>query len=951
MISCGHCGGRHATVAEVRSCAGGAVPASPSADTSRARATSAPRPAAAPAAGIEPVALTPHWARLAGPAALGRNVVVAPGQDAPGPWADAPRVRVDGSSPEPLEKLREARRRRERVVIELVGELPAAHPVLDVDYWHLSPETDLEGEVVRHLVGSHAVDARDPARPSIPEVSAALAAGATLHPDGPGDVVTPTGPVWVDGGPLEWFDGIDLGAPVVPAVHLHAGSLATLGATEPHADLAPDQLEAVRHHGGGARIIAPAGSGKTRVLTERVRHLVTDRGVDPRTICMVAFNVRAREEMQERTADLPGLEIRTLNSLALAILRGRAPFTTPAGRRAPQVVDERDVRRILDDLVGGRRQAMADPMAVWIEALTATRLGLRSPSAVEREFGGDVRDFARVLPEFRARLRRADAVDFDEQILGAIEVLCTDPAARAAARRACGVLLVDEFQDLTPAHVLLLRLLAGPAAEVFGVGDDDQTIYGYSGASPEWLIDFADLFPGSATHDLRVNYRCPPSVIEAASTLLTHNRRRIDKSIRPAPGRTDDGTTLSVAAHTDPLTATVDRVAELLDDGVAPADIAVLTRVNATLLGPMLLLGEAGVPTDSPVDAHFLERTGVAGALAWLRLAVAPEQALPAEPLETAVRRPPRGISRRLAGWVGEQRSPHQIRQLAGRLNQPRDTEKIQAFADDVAMVRALAADGATTADVLETIRDRVGLGQALDQRLDASRRSVDRSAHGDDLAALLAVAAAQPDPASFPEWLAERLRSASPDRHGVRLSTIHRVKGREWPHVIVHDATAGLMPHRLAADREEERRVFHVAVTRASTDVLVTAGHPPSPFVAQLTAPRDPHAEPEPELRPARRDRAASARPRKEKRPVPEVGSLAEASLRERLKAWRSATAKAAGAPAYVVCNDATLYDLARLRPVDDDELLDVPGIGPVKVEKYGAEILAIIEDALDEG
>ncbi|MDW3217002.1 MAG: ATP-dependent DNA helicase UvrD2 [Acidimicrobiales bacterium] len=939
MISCGHCGDRHPTVAEVRSCSGAPAGAATAEEPTM---FDEPRAARRAPDAVAPVELTAAWDHLAGPAALGRNVVVLPGQTAPAPWADAPRITVD-DGPDAIAKLRAARADRERVVIELATDLPEPDPVLAVDYWHLSPETDLEGDILRLLVLDHSVDARRPDAPTIAAVSAAVAAGATPRTAGPGDVDTPDGPAWVDGGPLDWFDDIDLGAPVVPAAHLGIGSLAPLRHTPPDADLAPDQLAAVAHGGGGARIIAPAGSGKTRVLTERARHLVRDRGIDPSTICLVAFNVRAREEMQERTTDLAGLEIRTLNSLALAILSGRGPFASPADRSAPRVIDEREVRRVLDDLVGGRRQAMADPMAVWIEALTASRLGLRSPAAVEKEFGGDVKEFASVLPEFRRRLRGAGVVDFDEQILGAIEVLCTDPAARRAARQACGVLLVDEFQDLTPAHVLLLRLLAGPRADVFGVGDDDQTIYGYAGASPSWLIDFADLFPGSGAHDLTINYRCPPAVVSGAATLLTHNRRRVDKTITAAKGREDGGDALEIASSPDPLGATVAEVTRLVEHGVAPADIAVLTRVNATLLGPMLLLGEAGIATSAPVDANFLERTGVAGALAWLRVAVAPEQALPATALETAVRRPPRGISRRLAEWVGEQRSPRQLDQLAGRLNNARDQDKILAFAEDVRMIRGLADDGADTATLLAAIRDRVGLGQALDNRLDASRRSVDRSAHGDDLAALLAVAGAQPDPNRFGPWLAERLTDREPDWAGVRLSTIHRVKGREWPHVIVHDATAGLMPHRLAADREEERRVFHVAVTRASRRALVTTGEPPSPFVAQLTTPRDPDAEPEPELRPAR------ARPTERKsRDVPEVGSLAEASLRESLKAWRSETAKATGMPAYVVFNDATLYDLARLRPIDDDELLAVPGIGPVKIEKYGEEILAIIEDAL---
>jgi len=874
-------------------------------------------------------------------------VVIGAHDPVPAPWADADVLELDPSSPDPahLSALVDARLRRRAMAIRLTGELPAPDPVLDVDYWHLAPDTDLPGDTVRHLVLSHAVDARNMAEPSIAAVDAAVAAGATVRSSGPGDVDGPDGPLWCDGGPLHWFGPVE-GAAVVPAANLAVGSLAPLRSASPTAELAPDQLDAVVHSGAGARIIAPAGSGKTRVLTERARHLIHDRGIDPRAICLVAFNVRAREEMQERTADLPELEIRTLNSLALAIVAGRAPFRRPASRRGSEVIDERQVRRILDDLVAGRRRAMADPMAVWIEALTATRLGLRDPHHVEREFGGDVKDFTTVAPQYRSRLTAAGALDFDEQILGAIEVLLTDPAARAQARRACRIVLVDEFQDLTPAHVLLVRLLAGPDANVFGVGDDDQTIYGYAGASPAWLIDFADLFPGSGTHDLTVNYRCAPAVVSGALTLLQHNRRRIAKTIESAPGRTGADTDLTCRTSADPSATTVDAVTGLLADGVAAADIAVLTRVNATLLGPMLGLDEAGVPTTAPIGEAFVERTGVAGALAWLRLATAPARQLPGAQLETAIRRPPRGLRRTIVSWVGEKSSVKELVDLASRLNEARDQAKVADFVADLERLRTLA-DQADTETLLVAIRDQVGLGVALDQRLDASRRSVDRSAHGDDLAALLAVARHEPDPERFPHWLTERLHTATPDWSGVRLSTIHRVKGREWPHVIVHDATAGLLPHRLAADVEEERRVFHVAVTRSSTTTLVVSGTPASPFVSQLTEPPDPDAPPP--VAPTRPSAPAGAT--KKKTEPPAATSIEEAQIRERLRAWRTETATAAGMPAYVVFNDATLYAIAEQRPTTPDDLLGISGIGPVKVERYGDAVLDIVRDVLHDG
>ena len=158
---------------------------------------------------------------------------------------------------------------------------------------------------------------------------------------------------------------------------------------------------------------------------------------------------------------------------------------------------------------------------------------------------------------------------------------------------------------------------------------------------------------------------------------------------------------------------------------------------------------------------------------------------------------------------------------------------------------------------------------------------------------------------------------------------------------MLVFEATAGLFPHRLASDREEERRVFHVALTRGRDRVTVLSGRPASPFVGQLTEPADPDAPPEPELeRPAR---AGAAKPKK-KREVPPTDSLLEARLREQLREWRRSRSSDDGVPAYVVFADTTMYELARLRPTSRAALLDVPGIGPAKADRYGDELIALL-------
>lgn len=960
MIACGHCGGRHASVAEVRRCAlDHPRPDEASFDeASFEEVQSFEGPPARTRAAVQSFLPSPPRGALpplpgpastwAGPEALGRSLVVEPGGVAPPPWADAPVVRVDPARtmPDTLDALRAAWHQRTRLVIELAG--PLEDPdIVDQPWWELGPDLVLTSDELIHLVTANSVVVRTDGDVDCRPVQLAIAAGAGPTASADTDVELPDGaPALADGGPLAFPETL-LGsaAPaIVPRVHLESQLLRPLGHSTPDAELAPDQLAAVRHSGGAARIIAPAGSGKTRVLTERVRHLVRDRGIDPSAICLLAFNVRAREEMQDRTGDLPGLEIRTLNSLALAIVNGAEPFAPLNGRRRT-TIDERDVRNLLRRLVKTRRQAMADPLAAWIEALGASRLGLRPPSVVEEEFDGDVKGFADIAPQYREALERQGWLDFDEQILAAIEILLRDPDARARAQACCRVLLVDEFQDLTPAHVLLVRLLAGPAADVFGVGDDDQTIYGYAGADPAWLIDFGQLFPGAAAHPLTVNYRCPPEVVEAAANLLGWNRRRVEKDIHPAPGRPAGDALVRVNPGTDALAALTARVTSLLASGVEPSDIAVLTRVNSSLLGPMAALTEAGVPCQRPLDRNFLTRTGVAGALAWLAVATASDDRLPTGSMGDAARRPPRGISPRLVEWIDEKSSLPELVALGQRLREPRDTAKLEAFVADIHHVKDRSSDGATTLELLTTIGEDLGLARALEERLDASRRSVDRSAHGDDINALRRAATLHPDPRTFPRWLSDNL-DQRPDPGGVRLATVHKVKGREWPHVVVFDIDAGLFPHRLAADLEEERRVFHVAITRGSESVTLIPGDTPSPFLDQMTETAPP--------RNAGGDHAGRSRPssksatrERERTEPPPAGSDHIEARRARLRAFRTERAVADKVPAFVVFSDDTLHRLADAYPTTDEQLLAIKGIGPAKLERYGEGIFAALAGA----
>ena len=486
---------------------------------------------------------------LRGPACLGRSVIVWSGQPAPEGWEGCPRVRFELQSGP---RLRAAWAAREPLIIEMADgdDFPDDGWSETARWWDMDPKFNVAEESLRFLAESNSVDARDPANPRFAPLEQAVRLGAhPSPPGGPGDAVSPSGqPIWCDGGPLAPFAAESLQASlggagqervgVVPAANLAAGSLTPIFPAEPAAELAADQLAAVAHAGGAARIVAPAGSGKTRVLTERARHLVHGLGVDPKAVCLVAYNVRARKEMQDRLSDVEGLQVRTFNSLGLAICNGSGPLARPRCFARVRTVDEREVREMVGGLVPpAPPRAMVDRIGPYIEALAAARLGLRDPASVEAAYYPDAEGFAAVAEGYAALLEAEDIVDFDQQIIRAIQVLLADPHARRAARRVCSVMLVDEFQDLTPAHLLLVRLLAGPRADVFAVGDDDQTIYGYSGASPRWLIDYDQYFPRAARHDLHVNYRCPPEVVDAATSLLSHNDDRLEKQIAARPGR------------------------------------------------------------------------------------------------------------------------------------------------------------------------------------------------------------------------------------------------------------------------------------------------------------------------------------------------------------------------------------------------------------------------------
>ena len=952
-----------------------------------------------------------------GSLALGRGVVLTADDVIPPAWAKAQVVDVDEATmaapAATVAALHEAWATRTPVVVRLGVDPDQFRAPLSIsgDVWRLAPDFELWADRLHFLVWANAYDARNGIEATWWWGRKALRLGASPVGDSAGDgkgdeagdVILPDGSVaWIDGGPREPLDPAALDGCAV--VHREAIEWGRLVADAPPcavtADLAPDQLAAVASARGAARIIAPAGSGKTRVLTERLRHLIVDRGYEREGVLALAYNKRAQIEMEERTTDFRP-RVATLNALGYRLL------AEASSGRGPRLLDERDVRRIVDDLVPSRpRRANTDPIAPYLEGLSAIRLGLRDPSDVEDE-RDDVPGLAAAFDPYRAALRKAGAVDFDEQIYGAVEVLLADGEFRRRTQMAHRHLLVDELQDLTPAHVLLVRLLAAPGLEVFGVGDDDQVIYGHAGADPAFLIGFDQLFPGAASHPLEANYRCPVAVVDATNHLLGYNRRRVAKAIRPGPEAASGAESLSVRRHPPEAgaSALVEIVQGWLAEGAEASSMAVLTRVNSLLLAPHVALVEAGVAVNSTLPADVLQRTGMRAALAYLRLGASPTRLQP-DDLQEVLRRPSRGFPQWIGKWLQRTMSIADLRAVVDRIDDAKVGAKLEGLADDVQAVADAVAHG-TTRQALAVIADDVGLAGAMSM-LDGSKGGQTAS-QLDDLDALSQVADLHPDPATFEAWLRGVLArppglasggvgSASeqppPDeevrdevapitsrnpvsddeprnlvanfsggerqglgpkggaaergrKKGVTLSTVHRVKGMEWDRVIVAGVTAGVLPHRLSENEEEERRVLHVAITRGRQRVVVLADATrPSSFLGELdgSAPVRAVAVARPpgriEVTPIpKRDRQTKAAT------LGDPSSPEVAAADEALRAWRLERARSDKVAPFIIASNALVRAIAERRPTTASELFAIHGMGPTKLDLYGDQILSILD------
>ena len=530
------------------------------------------------------------------------------------------------------------------------------------------------------------------------------------------------------------------------------------------ADLNPAQLEAVRAVDGPVAIIAGAGTGKTRVISRRAAYAIATGHVPADQVLVVTFTDKAAGEMADRLRGLglPGVTARTFHAHALSQLRFFWPLQHD-GAPLPQLLDSKLplLGRIARRLPGHYRFTPAKDLADEIEWAKSRRIGPRdyeqAAATASREPPIPVDLFVRAYADYERSKARAGRIDFDDLLTETIDLLSTNAEAAATIRARKRWFSVDEFQDTSPLQDRLLALWAAESRDVCVVGDADQTIYTFAGASPAYLETFADVHPGSRVVELTENYRSTPEILGLANRLLwSAGRPKRLSATRPA------GPAPTITRHaTDDaeLAWLVGRIRALVAGGTPPAEIAVLVRTNAQLEPVESALTRAGVAFRVRGVAFF-KRQDVRAAIDVVRRSKDAASATGVA-LRAAVR----------AAWTSE-----------------------LGFEDDAgergAEARERAAAMATLAGILD---DLVGASASLGR---------------DDLLAAFARRAADEDAAG------------AADGGGVELATYHRAKGLEWDAVFLPMLEDGSLPIRQAFDDEEaleeERRLLYVGITRA---------------------------------------------------------------------------------------------------------------------------------------
>jgi superfamily I DNA/RNA helicase len=605
------------------------------------------------------------------------------------------------------------------------------------------------------------------------------------------------------------------------------------------------QRAAVLFERGPLLVLAGAGSGKTRVLTHRIAHLVLERGVRPEQILAVSFTNKAAEEMGERMVPLIGakaakaLWLSTFHSFGVRFSREESKtLFNEAGRFS--IFDQGDAVGLVREIV--RREGIGDrKLDLWAVQgrISLWKNKMILPGAVRVKDAVEYDKVAAdVYPHYEAALRSMRALDFDDLVVRPATLLSTNEAVRERWSQRFRFLLIDEFQDTNTAQMALVKSLVGPQRNVMVVGDDDQAIYGWRGAEVENILDFEKTFPGTTVIKIVKNYRSVPEVLTIANVAMKQAVKRHEKSLVPTRRSGDKVRMVTLGTPEQEAKYVAGEIRTLHKDGRKLGDIAVLYRSNlqARLVEEELRI--EGIPYRLVGGTQFFEKKEVKDAIAYLRIAVNPRDELS---LRRILNYPSRGI-----GDVAIQRiETHALARGKSFVNAVTHADAISDLSDAAkegcrkvikgieAMRENLESPQLSRAALgyFESVgirSDLEGAAAGSESVADKQRwanvehliKGLDRWEGIDE--------EERPSLATYLQRLTVRREEEGEAAPGneVTLSSLHGSKGLEWPVVFLIGINEGILPHlrtidpkaseAAPTDVDEERRLFYVGVTRA---------------------------------------------------------------------------------------------------------------------------------------
>ena len=632
---------------------------------------------------------------------------------------------------------------------------------------------------------------------------------------------------------------------------------------DPLAGLNPAQLDAVQAEPGPLLVVAGAGSGKTRVLTHRIAHLVEQRGAQPSSILAITFTNKAAGEMAERVNGLlgryaTGMWVMTFHAACARILRADA--TRIGFRPSFSIYDSSDqvrlVRSIIEDDLG--KDAKRYPARGVHARISSAKNQLLSPQQFIDENDGYFDTLVgEVYARYQARLLEAGAMDFDDLLVHTAHLLEQIPESRDKWQRAFRHILVDEYQDTNHAQYRLIRSLAAAHNSIMVVGDSDQSIYSWRGADIRNILDFEQDFPNARTIRLEQNYRSTQTILDAANGVIANNADRQEKNLWSELGTGEKVRVVECADERSEARYVVGQISRVIGEGGSLRDVAVFYRTNAQSRAMEEALRQADVPYRIIGGTGFYDRQEVKDALAYLRAIANPSDDVS---LRRIINVPRRGIGDTTVTRLAEHAATLGItlrsalddadsvlpgaaarKAVAGfsdllqRLTDASATlepaQLLERVYEDTAMIESLRAERTLEANGrIENLNELLGVAQSAINTGDADA----------DLATFLQELSLVSDADQLPD---------SEDDAAVTMMTLHTAKGLEFPRVYLIGMEDNIFPHARSieeANLEEERRLCYVGMTRAREQLTMTYArsrsiygrqdyNPPSTFLGEI--------------------------------------------------------------------------------------------------------------------